>query len=404
MTDNNLAIIRTENVLTVAQSVPEVYRENSASRQRCEDFGRQLLAQVQQEGMTDQLDQMCATYVTKARNTVKAMNERRQAFTKLFDQMRSGFTSMEKSIDPATSGSVAFEVQKARNAYATAKREEQERLRREEMLRQQREQAFNRYQMDVEDEYKRAFNAYSDNATDRLTALNLAVTLDNYEEQCKAIKAFPVELPDDWDASYENTCTIPSVLFDVADRLKEARKAILSKLLPQFRGQYAAQVGDYRASIIDALPSRRAELERMAKASEEDRRRMEAEAKAREAAEAQRMEQERRRKEEEEAAKRRVQAEASEVSDLFAAQSVVTPSGYQPKTSVKRRIVFHSPDGVLAALSLWWSKEGQTLPVDELAKMFKKQVAFCEKLANDKAHPEIISSSAVSYEDEVKAK
>lgn len=99
-----------------------------------------------------------------------------------------------------------------------------------------------------------------------------------------------------------------------------------------------------------------------------------------------------------------MQQEAAEVGNLFGQQAIVTPAGYQPKTSVKKRLVFHDAQGVLAALSLWWSKEGQYQSVEDLSKVFKKQIAYCEKLANDKDHPEFISSTSVSYEDEVKAK
>ena len=53
---------------------------------------------------------------------------------------------------------------------------------------------------------------------------------------------------------------------------------------------------------------------------------------------------------------------------------------------------------------MWWSKEGRFLSMEELSKIFKKQITFCEKLANDKDNPELISSPFVRYEDEVKAK
>ena len=142
----------------------------------------------------------------------------------------------------------------------------------------------------------------------------------------------------------------------------------------------------------------------MQKANEKEKARMAAELKAREQAEAARIEAERKRKEEEEAAKKKMQAEASEIGNLFGQQAVVSPAGYQPKTSVKKRIHFHDAQGVLAAVSMWWSKEGQFMSVEDLAKIFKKQITFCEKVANDKAQPEFISSTSVSYEEEVKAK
>ena len=403
-TSTDLTIVRKENVQLIAQSAPEVYQSNTLSCQKCTDYGQRLLAQIKEQGMSDELDMQCATYINKARNTVKKMNTNRSAITKLFDQIRSEFTGMENAVDPTKAASIPYQIQQARNAYAAKKREEEERKRRAELLRQQREQAFNTYKADVEDDLKRSFNAYTANSINTLTELNAAVTLEGYEEQCKAIKQFPVTLPEDWATKTPCNVRIPAELADVQDKLHEARTAIATKLMEQFTQQYQFEVGDYRDTITDALPSKKAELERMAKANAEEKARLAAELKAREAAEAKRVEGERKRKEEEEAAKKKMQQEAAEVGNLFAGQAIVTPAGYQPKTLVKKRLVFHDAQGVLAAVSLWWSKEGQFQPVEELAKVFKKQITYCEKVANDKDHPEFISSTSVSYEDEVKAK
>ena len=188
------------------------------------------------------------------------------------------------------------------------------------------------------------------------------------------------------------------------DQLPGIRSSILAKLMQQFREQFQFEVAEYRDSIIDMLPSKKAELERMQKADKEEKARMAAKLKAQEETEAKRIEKERKRKEEEEAAKKKMQQEASDVNSLFAGQAIVTPEGYRSKTSIKKRLVFHDAQGVLAAVSMWWSKEGQFMSVEELAKIFKKQITFCEKVANDKAQPEFISSTSVSYEEEVKAK
>lgn len=403
-TNTELTIVRRENVQLIAQSAPEIYQNNTLSCQKCNDFGKRLLDQIKQQGMNDALDQQCATYIVKARKTVSKMNTSRSAITKLFDQIRSEFTGMENAIDPTKSGSIPYQIQQERNQYAARKRAEEERRRREEMLRQQREAALARYKQDVEDDYKRSFNTYSANSINALTELNANVTLQNYEEQCRAIKQFSVTLSQDWGAKTPSNVRIPAEIADMSDRLRDIRKAIIDKLMPQFTEQYQFEVGDYRDTITDALPSKKAELERMAKANEEEKKRMAAELKAKEAAEAARIEAERKRKEEEEAAKKKMQSEASELGNLFGQQATVTPAGYQPKTSVKKRMVFHAPEGILAAVSMWWSKEGQFMSIDDLAKTFKKQITYCEKLANDKDHPEFISSTAVTYQDEVKAK
>ncbi len=400
----DLTIVRKENVQMIAQSAPQIYQDNTLSCQRCNDYGKRLLAQINEHGMNDELDMQCATYITKAKNTVKKMNTNRSAITKLFDQIRSEFTGMENSIDPTKTDSVPYQIQQARNAYAARKRAEEERRRREELLRQQREQAFNRYKQEVEDDYKRSFNTYTAQSINALTDLNANVTLDNYEAQCRAIKEFSVVLPQDWATKTPSTVRIPAELSDMQDKLREVRTSIALKLMEQFAKQYQFEVGDYRDNIMDALPSKKAELERMQKANEEEKARMAAELKAREEAEAKRIETERKRKEEEEAAKKKMQAEASELGSLFGQQSVVAPAGYQPKTSVKKRMVFHDPEGIIAAVSFWWAKEGKFLSVEDLAKTFKKQITYCEKVANDKDHPEFINSSSITYEDEVKAK
>lgn len=403
-TNTELTIVRRENVQLIAQSAPEIYQNNTLSCQKCNDFGKRLLEQIKKQGMNDALDQQCATYIVKARKTVSKMNTSRSAITKLFDQIRSEFTGMENAIDPTKSGSIPYQIQQERNQYAARKRAEEERRRREEMLRQQREAALNRYKADVEDDYKRSFNTYSANSINALTELNTNVTLDNYEEQCRAIKQFSVTLPQDWGAKTPSNVRIPAELADMSDRLRDIRKAIIDKLMPQFSEQYQFDVGDYRDTIMDALPSKKAELERIAKADEEEKKRMAAELKAKEATEAARIEEERKRKEEEDAAKKKMQTEASELGNLFGQQATVTPAGYQPKTSVKKRMVFHDAEGIIAAVSMWWAKEGKSLSVDELAKIFKKQITYCEKLANDKTHPEFINSTSVTYEEEVKAK
>lgn len=399
---NKLPILRQENVQMIAQSAPETYNTNSLSSQRCSDYGEKLLAEIQRVGMTDALDKQCAEYIDKAKRTLKAMNERRSPITKLFDQIRSEFTGMENTIDPTKKDTIPYQIQQARNAYATKKREEAERARQEEMRRQQREQAINRYKQEAEDDYRRQFDSLITEKINELTSLNQSLTIENFAEASEKIKNFSITLGNEWFQHCQSYAHKPYEITD-AEAI-EIRQSILNRVSKQFKEQFQAEVGEYRDTIVDALPSKKRELERMAKANAEEQARMKAELEAREAAETRRLVEERKRKEEEAKAAKAVQQSANEMDGLFAQTAVATPVGYQPKTSVKQKIAVDSADGVLAVVSMWWSKEGQFLPVDELAKIFKKQITFCEKLANDKDNPELISSPFVRYEEEVKAK
>lgn len=400
--NNNLPILREENVQMIAQSAPDTYNTNALSSQRCADYGEKLLAEIQRGGMTDALDKQCADYIDKSRRTLKAMNERRSPITKLFDQIRSEFTGMENAIDPTKKDTVPYKIQQTRNAYAAKKREEAERARQEEMRRQQREQALNRYKQESEDDYRRQFDNLVTEKINELISLNKSLTVENYDEVCNKIKGFNITLGNEWFQQCQCHAHKP---YEVTDaEANEIRQSILNRLSKQFKEQFQAEVGEYRDTITDALPSKKKELERMAKANAEEQARIKAELEAREAAETRRLDEERRRKEEEAKAAKQVQQSANEMDGLFAQNAVATPVGYQPKTSVKQKIVCANADGILAAVSMWWSKEGQFLPIEELSKIFKKQLTFCEKVANDKDNPEFINSPFVRYEEEVKAK
>lgn len=399
---NNLPILRQENVQMIVQSAPSAYNTNSLSSVRCADFGKNLLDEIERSCMTDELDKRCADYIDKAKRTLKAMNERRAPFTKLFDQIRSEFTGMENTIDPTKKDTVPYLIQQKRNTYAAKKREEAERARQEEMRRKQREDAINRYTQDAEDDYRRQFDSTVTSTINELTSLNQSLTIENFDEVSEKIKNFKVTLGNEWFQSCQSHAHMPYEIND--SEAIQIRQSILNRLSKQFKEQYASEVGEYRDTIADALPSKKRELERMAKASAEEQARMKAELEAREAAETRRLDEERKRKEEETAAAKNAQRTATEMDGLFGQAAVATPVGYQPKTAVRKRVVTDTPEGILAVVSMWWSKEGRFLSMDELSKIFKKQITFCEKLANDKDNPEFISSPFVRYEEEVKAK
>lgn len=404
MSDNQLPILRKENVQMIAHSAPDTYNTNALSTQRCADFGQRLLDEIKQHGMSDDLDKRCAEYIDKAKRTVKTMNERRSPITKLFDQIRSEFTGMENQIDPLKKGTVPYMIQQERNTFAAKKREEAERKRQEELRKQQREQALKRYQQEAEDDFRRQFDAQITSDINTLTDINQKLTLENFEEGNQRLRTFKVQLGKEW---FQNIQCHAHKPYEVSDaEAIQIRQSILNSLYQQFCEQYHAEVGEYRDSIVDALPSKKRELERMAKANAEEQERMRKELEAREAADLRRLDEERKRKEEEAKAAKAVQQSANEMDGLFAqnAVAVAQPAEYQPKTSVKKRIVTESPDGIITMVSFWFAKEGQFLPIDELYKIFKKQITFCEKVANDKNNPELINSPFIRYEEEVKAK
>lgn len=399
---NAIAIIQNENVAAIAAKAPVAFTENQKSHDRCIQFGQNIIDKILKSGgMNDELDKEAAEFIDRSRKTVKKMNEQRSPVTKLFDEIRTVFTTMENDVDPTKPASVPGQLQKYRNEYAAKKRAEAEARRLAEERKQRIEAAKKKYRTDVEADFRQAFNRYLNSAFNELGRLNASVTLDNFDEASRKIAEFPVAISEDALKSIFHS-SVPRPLEVDAPTLNTIVGEVAYTLAPQFKDQYNFEMESNRDSITDMLSSKRQELEAIAKASVEEAARRKMELEQREAEESRRREEERRRKEQEEQEMQKLKQQQAEVCTLF--DQAGAASSYQPKTQVKKKIVINDARGFLDILNLWWVNEGCSLPVDELAKKFKTQITFCEKLANDKMDPKTIQSGYISYIDDIKAK
>ena len=394
-----LAIVRQENIQTIVSAAPQSYQDNKLSREKCIEAGQEILDAIQAQGMTDELDQQAALFIEKARKTVKKMNERRSPVTKLFDDIRKEFTAMENAIDPTKADTVPFKLQQLRNQFAYKKRMEEEERRRREYERQQAEAARAKMKQDIEADFRQQFQALIEKDCNALTSIDNNVTLANYDASFNQIQHFATTLPADFLYNLHTVIRIPvGVSVDEVRKAEIETKEHLAKL---FTEEYEFEVDSTKQYIIDRLPSKRANLERIAQANEEEAARIKAEMEERKRREEAEKEAERKRKEEEERQKAEMERQQSEMNSLFNQQAAAQGS-YQPKVKVSQKINLLNPEGIMPILSMWWSKEGCHLSVDELSKMFKKQITFCEKLANKEEV--YISDESVEYVEDVKAK
>lgn len=393
-----LIIVKPENIQTIVSAAPQSYQDNKMSRDRCIFAGQTILDAIAQQGMTDELDRQAAEYIERARKTVKKMNERRSSVTKLFDEMRKEFTIMENTIDPTKADTIPYKLQSLRNTYVAQKREEKERRRREELARQQIAQARKQMIQDIEDDFNQQFNRFLNSVINQLTEQDNALTLDNYDIVMDTVKNYPSTLPAEYLSNLCTSIRIPSGI--TADEVRKAENEVKERLIKKFTDMYSCEVQDNKDYILDRLPSKKANLERIAQANATEAARIKADMEERQRKDATAKEEERRRKEEEERAKAELARKQSEMETLFSVQA--TAQGYQPKVKVNQKIKLLNPEGITAIISMWWSKEGCTLSTDELSKMFKKQISFCEKLADKNGI--YIEDESVVYIDEIKAK
>lgn len=349
--------------------------------------------------MSDALDIDIAKFIEKAKATVKKMNGKRAPVTQLFDQIRKAYTSMENDVDPAKADSVPNKLQAHRNAYAKKKHEEEERLRREEAARIAKDNAKTRYRADVEDDYASQFNALVNKSINELTNLDKILTLENYEIIYDGVKDYICELPDSWLQNAISGALRPAEL--TPDECRAIQANVIAGLAERFKEQFPFEVQSTRDEILDRLPSKKKELERIAKASADEAVRIKAEMEAKERAEAARKEAQRLEREQREAAAKSLAAQKQEMDNLFGSP-VEIPTAYQPKAQVKKKVVITSTEDIMNIVAFWWSQEGCNKSVEELSKEFKKQITFANTAANYKDNPLFIAN--VDYEDEVKAK
>ena len=394
----DLAIIRKENIDIIVSSAPAAYNENVVSHDRCLGAGQSLLDKMKQ-GMNDELDQQAAIFIEKARKTVRKMNDKRAPLTKLFDEIRTAYTTMENEIDPTKSGTVPYLIQQERNRYAAKKREEEQARQREAMRRQQIEQARTRFRTDCDNDYRNSFRSHLDFYIDGLREMFADVTLVNYDQRMDDIQKVSVTFPDNYTQIVRSNVPAPFGL--ALGQLDQIRNESLNALLPTFRTEFERSMSEEKQRILQLMPSKKMELEKAAKAaSAEDAERIRQQMKEREEAEQKRLEQERLQREQQQRTEADVKSKQAEIGSLFD-QAMVSKPTYQPNTSVKKKLVPLNIEAFPEIFALWWTKEGCNLTIEELTKMFKKQITFCEKCAKD---GEFIQSEHIFYEDEVKAK
>ncbi len=394
-----LAVFQPENVRTLAELGPKSYNENSVSHLRCLEAGHELLSRVKNEGMSDALDKDIAHFIEKAKLTVKKMNSKRTPVTQLFDRIRKAYTSLENEIDPTKEGSTPALLQTVRNDYARKKHEAEERRLREEAARQARQNLKARYRSDVETDFCAQFNELIALHIDRLNKIDASLTPDNFNAVRDTLRNYPCELPAEWLQTVASRARRFIELTEDDNRAIQAN--VLAGLAERFREQFPFEVQSTRDELLDRLPSKKRELERIAKANAEEAERLKKEMEEKERAEAARKEAERRDREQKEAEAARLAAQKQEMDGLFGLP-VAQADSYQPKTQVKKRAVIETPEDIMAVVGFWWSQEGSTKSVDELKKEFKKQINYANAAANSKTNPTFISS--LRYEDDVKAK
>ena len=387
--ENQLAVI--ENITDIKTLTVNAITENQSSVEKALIFGENLYKEVS-NGMDEDKDAKIKKYIGNVNATIKAMNERRRPATQLFDRIKKGFTTLENALSVKDETTVVYKLQKIRDDYAAEKIRKAE----EERKRIAREQLFLSTIENYKSEYKNAITDAGSRAIEatiaHINSVFSSITLDNIVEKENELRLC-------YGLSFDTKSILPPERPAILDELTIRKAASLAsdESLDSIKQQFQSEIKDLLDDLLLKIPSKKQELEKIAKQSEEEAKKAKEELARRDAEEAARKELERKAEEDKKKQADALAANKAEISSLFDAASTA------PATTAKitKKIEVLDAKGFLNIIQLWWMGEGANMTIEELSKKLKFAVTYAEKQANK---DNLIESPYINYVDDVKAK
>lgn len=395
-------LIKVEEFAVIMKSAPDSLKKNTSSVAACNNAGQALLDTIEGEGgMNEVLDAEVAGYLKKVKVTITKMEERRKPLTQLFDKVRSVFTANEKAIDPKDKSTIPGKLVYARDQYAAKKREDEKKRQVEAIQKANMEKEKETYKAALETAIAAHMDSYFNEQSAQLSDMWERLHINSFDLKEKIIREWPLIYP----IEHFNLFAKDFPVYYINAKTKESIKSEAFKgKYDAYAKQYEFDLGDLRQSFVDRLPSKKKELMELetlritnAKAAEdaekERKEREEAERKQRELEASQREET---RKKEAEGA-----SQTAQMGALFATAAASVASAPVNARITEKVQVLH-PSGFVEVYQMWWMNEGKDLTIEELEKIHKKMITFCEKQANkEDVH---LSSKYIRYVEDIKAK
>jgi Skp family chaperone for outer membrane proteins len=367
--------------------------------QKAEQVGDMVLSKIREAGgLNPELDKLCNDYIVQANTRLKELTESRKPITQIMDEVKKLFTQEERRLDVKAPGTKAFLIQDERNKYARQKAEEEQRRQEEAARKAAKEKEAAELKAECDRRLSRHFSEAVTAEKNRVQALFNAITLETFEGRKASLLGYTPAY------SYEHFTAFHHALVSRLHTPEELEQIIISVTAGRygdFCTIYTEELGQLKQALIDRLPSKRHELEQLAKADADQKQHLEEERLRREQEEAERLkrEEEARLKREEEAIAARKSQD--ETLALFSDVAEAAPSA-APETRQGYEIVVNHQGAWVLMFQFWFQKEGIKLGLDKFgAKKLESIKTFCETYAHKQG--EKIESQYLSYEPTYKA-
>lgn len=403
-TQNNNLPFKANEVVNILQAAPGILTDNETRVTRCSNAGKSLLDTINATNgiNSDEVDGQVQKFIEASKQTLKRINGSRTPITQMLTAISKRFTSLESEIDVKTSGTIPYKLQRARNEYAAKKLEEQKKREEEARRIQLAENEKAQYKADITLLLDTTYSNYVSRHINALNGMYDHATLATYNDVCRQIKEANVTF--NWTDFANNVKdTFQTFYMDAATRTNIKNELASTKKI-EYTQRYSFELEDLKQSLINRLPSLRKQLEEQEElrrtnaveaARQEELRRKEQQEQLR------KQEEERKRREAEAKAKAEAEKAAAEVQAAFDFSAASIPST-PTKAKVKKKIQITNPQGFLQVYQMWFTREGINMSMEDLEKVHKKMITYCEKVVNKDG--EQIQSAFVKYVDDVTAK
>ncbi|OJV40862.1 MAG: hypothetical protein BGO29_14945 [Bacteroidales bacterium 36-12] len=397
-------LLQVNQLQQIVATAPEILSQNIESKTKAIDAGNKII-ELAKSGMNDVYDAQLATYITKAKKTIDAMNERRKPFTQIVDAVKKQFTTLEAELKPTID-----EAQKLRDDCTTEKMKAKQEEERQSRVKLEKDKELIEIRGYCEVLAANYFSNCIDTTKNSIIKYFNELTLENIDAADKSLETASTKFESRYDLpviDLPSDTIKPGVMyidFEIKHASDEEVVEIINSVLnADFTGKkdhYSREIAATLKEYRDKLPSKKAELEAIAKAGEEEKARLEEAAKKRQQEEAERLARE---KSEREAKAREEAAIAASAATAGAMVDASISATETPNVKEKYQIKLKNNAGYLLLVQFWFEKEGKAMPVDKFEKFtFDRIKRFCESYALK--NEEFIESPLISYEPVYKAK
>ncbi|PPK99035.1 hypothetical protein [Parapedobacter indicus] len=393
-------IIKFEEINGLMMSAPEVLQKNQSLNAKAVAKATALRDTIEGQGMSDELDSELNKWMSSAKDADALLKQRRSPITQIANQLIKAFTSLEHPFDATKKDSFYSVFQVYRNGWAKKKADEQKAKEAEILRRQNIEKEKITLKAEIERQVREAYSHKLYEWKNWVNNVLVNMTLQNFDESRAKLENLTIDYPRD------KFLMLPVNVTAIYLHVTESGKLIgdiKESLYQELSANFHENMEDLKQRTIDQLPSKKRELENMAKASAEQKALLEAQAEKRRQEEADKLKAEQEAQQKADAARIEAEKQLQTAGTLFdSAAQLAEVKEDAGKVRQGYNIEVLNPAGWGAIFFFWFEKEGQSMNVADMEKKtFKQLKTFCEKYAHK--HGEKIANEAVVYEEEFKA-